>query len=468
MRAEPTIRNLTQSQTPGTARPGAATTARAPVEAPQARSPQPPPVLRAPTRPVPERIGKYEIIKEVGRGSTGCVYLSHDPYYGRDVAIKVYNIEANDDPEKARVARKMFLSEAHMVGMLQHPNILPIYDAGEEAGHYYVVTEFVHGARTLAAYCRPDNLLRVDDVVELIYKCAKALSYAHSRGVIHRDIKPSNVMLTVDSDVRIIDFGIAIVADSEISRIEGIAGSPSYMSPEQVQSLELTNRSDLYSLGAVMYELLTGYRPFRAGNLSKLLHQIVYATPPPIHTLRNDIPEALEQVVAVAMHKDPARRYKTGQDFAADLTRVHQQLRAESNKIDRHEQFAMLRRLKFFHEFSHGEIWEVLRASQWQDYVAGEEIVKEGEIDDRFYIIVEGGVAVERLGREIGRLDAGDCFGETSFVRGAKRLATIKALGHVTVMKVSSTLLEQVSAACQLRFNKVFLRSLIGRLQSPN
>ena len=416
-------------------------------------------------RPVPERIGKYEIIKEVGRGSTGCVYLSHDPYYGRDVAIKVYNIEANDDPDKARVARKMFLSEAHMVGMLQHPNILPIYDAGEEGGHYYVVTEFVHGARTLSAYCKPDNLLRIDDVVELVYKCAKALSYAHGRGVIHRDIKPSNVMLTVDSDVRIIDFGIAIVADSEISRIEGIAGSPSYMSPEQVQSLEITNRSDLYSLGAVMYELLTGYRPFRAGNLSKLLHQIVYATPPPIHTLRQDIPEELESVVATAMQKESDKRYRTGQEFAADLTRVHQRLRAEANKIDRHEQFAMLRRLKFFHDFSHAEIWEVLRASQWQAYAEGEEIVKEGEIDDRFYIIVSGSVRVERLGRSLGTLDFGECFGETSYVYGAKRLATIRAHGNVTVMKVSSTLLEQVSASCQLRFNKVFLRSLIGRLQ---
>jgi serine/threonine protein kinase len=422
-------------------------------------------VAARPAKPVPERIGKYEIIKEVGRGSTGCVYLSHDPYYGRDVAIKVYNIEANDDPDKAKVARKMFLSEAHMVGMLQHPNILPIYDAGEESGHYYVVTEFVHGARTLSAYCKPDNLLRIDDVVELVYKCAKALSYAHGRGVIHRDIKPSNVMLTVDSDVRIIDFGIAIVADSEISRIEGIAGSPSYMSPEQVQSLEITNRSDIYSLGAVMYELLTGYRPFRAGNLSKLLHQIVYATPPPIHTLRADIPEELESVVATAMQKESDKRYRTGQEFAADLTRVHQRLRAEANKIDRHEQFAMLRRLKFFHDFSHAEIWEVLRASQWQAYAEAEEIVKEGEIDDRFYIIVSGSVRVERFGRSLGTLDFGECFGETSYVYGAKRLATIRAHGNVTVMKVSSTLLEQVSASCQLRFNKVFLRSLIGRLQ---
>ncbi len=423
--------------------------------------------MAAPARGnVPERIGKYEIIKEVGRGSTGVVYLSHDPYYGRDVAIKVYNIEANDDPEKARVARKMFLSEAHMVGMLQHPNILPIFDAGEEGGHYYVVTEFVHGARTLSAYCRPDNLLRIDDVVELIYKCAKALHYSHSRGVIHRDIKPSNIMLTQDNDVRIIDFGIAIVADSEISRIEGIAGSPSYMSPEQVQSLDITPRSDVYSLGSVMYEMLTGFRPFRAGNLSKLLHQIVYATAPPIHTLRKDVPEELEQVIALSMQKDPDKRYRSGQEFAVELTRVHQKLRVQADRLDRQEQFSLLRRLKFFHDFSHAEILEVLRASQWQDYAAGDEIVKEGEMDDRFYIIVSGRAAVGRNGRQIGALEGGDCFGETSYVRGAKRTATIKADTSVTLMKVSSTLLEQVSASCQLRFNKVFLRSLISRLQS--
>ena len=417
-------------------------------------------------RKIPEKIGKYVVVNEVGRGSTGVVYLSHDAYYGRDVAIKVYNMDAGGDEDRARTARKMFLQEAHLVGMLQHPNILPIYDAGEENGHCYIVTEHVHGARTLSAYCRADNLMRVDDVVEIIYKCAKALHYAHSRGVIHRDIKPSNIMLTNDSDVRIIDFGIALVADSDISRIEGIAGSPSYMSPEQVQSYELTNRSDLYSLGAVMYEMLTGARPFRAGNLQKLLHQIVYATPPPIHTLRKDIPEELENVCAVALLKDPEKRYKNGVDFAAELTRCHQKLRQENSRIDHQEQFGVLRRLKFFHEFSHAEIWEVLRASNWQDYAAGEEIVKEGEMDDRFYIIVSGNCAVERCGKAVGGLDTGDCFGEASYVQGAKRTATIRAASDVTVLKVSSTLLEQVSASCQLRFNRVFLRSLIGRLQN--
>ncbi|MGI9219725.1 MAG: protein kinase domain-containing protein [Woeseiaceae bacterium] len=414
---------------------------------------------------VPEKIGKYVIINKIGRGSTGDVYLSHDPYYRRDVAIKVYNIEEDADADRAKVSRKMFFNEAHMVGMLQHPNIMPIYDAGEEDGKYYVVTEHIQGARTLAAYCRPDNLLRVDDVVEIIYKCAKALHYAHGRGVIHRDIKPSNVMLTIDNDVRIIDFGIAIVNDSEVSRIEGIAGSPSYMSPEQVQSEELTNRSDLYSLGAVMYELLTGFRPFRADNLSKLLHQIVYATPPPIHTYRDDLPEELENVVATTMLKEPDKRISSGASMAAELTRVYKDLRQKYDSLDNQEHFDVLRTLTFFHEFSHAEIWEVLRASDWHEYKDDDDIVREGEIDDRFYIIVTGSVIVQANGNDIGTLTSGDCFGETSYVRGAKRQASIKADGDVTILRVSSTLMEQVSSSCQLRFNKVFLRSLIKRLQ---
>ena len=294
-------------------------------------------------RDVPERIGKYVIINEVGQGSTGRVFLSHDPYYGRDVAIKLYNFENEEDEQKARVTRKMFFNEQQMMGRLQHPNILPIYDAGEENGSYYVVTEHVHGARTLAAYCRPDNLLRVDDVVEIMFKCAKGLHYAHGRGVIHRDVKPSNIMLTLDNDVRVIDFGIALIKDSDVSRIEGIAGSPSYMSPEQVQSAEITPRSDIYSLGAVMYELLTGYRPFRANSLSKLLHQIVYATPPPIHTLRNEIPEELEAVVVTALQKEPDKRYPNGLEFAGALTRLYQTLRNQYDRIDQQEQFDLLR-----------------------------------------------------------------------------------------------------------------------------
>jgi len=414
---------------------------------------------------LPEKIGKYQIIREAGRGSTGTVYLSHDPYYGRDVAIKLYRESTGDDESEARIARKMFFNEAQMVGRLQHPNILPIFDAGEENGRYYVVMEHVHGARTLAAYCRPDNLLPIDEVVRILFSAARALHYAHTRGVVHRDLKPSNIMLTVDNDVRVIDFGIAVWRDGAISSIRGVAGSPSYMSPEQVKSEELGPATDVYALGAVMYELLTGRRPFKASNLAKLLHQIVFATAPPVHSLRADVPEDLEEIVWRAMHKKPEDRYGNSLELAAALTRVHQKLRQSHNALDERERLAILRGLRFFHDFSHGEIRELLKAAEWREYSPGQDIVRQGDMDDRFYVLVAGQVDVEADERCVGQLSVGDCFGESSSVPDARRQATIRSRSQVTLLQVSSTLLETLSASCQLRFNRMFLRTLIQRLQ---
>ena len=419
---------------------------------------------------LPETIGGFAVIRQIGRGSSGAVYLARDAYNDRDVAIKLYSAATQGDDqssEQGAVERNMFLSEAHLVGMLQHPYILPIYDAGEENGRCYIVTEHVHGGRTLQAYCRPGNLLPVAKVVELILKCAKALHYAHASGVIHRDIKPSNILLTEQGDVRIIDFGIALVADAQgtpVSRVQGIAGSPSYMSPEQVQSLPLTNRSDLYSLGAVMYELLAGVRPFKADNLEKLMTQIIYATPAPIHSLRREVPEEIEKVVARALQKDPERRYKSGLDFAAELTRLHRRLRDDAPDAEQRERCEALRTLSFFHDFSHAEVAEVLSAAIWQNYAPGDEIVKEGERDDRFYILISGTCSVEHGAVETGTLESGDCFGESSYVPGLRRTATVRALDSVAVLRVSATLLEQLSAGCQLHFHRVFLRQLATRL----
>ena len=433
-----------------------------PQEAP-VRSTQTQPILSAPS-PVPERIGKYYVIHEVGRGSTGTVYLSHDPFYGRDVAIKLYHRTMGDDAE-SRNARRMFMGEAHMIGKLQHPNVVPIYDAGEEDGHRYVVTEHVHGARTLSAYCRPGSLLPVDQVLQILYKCSKALHYAHSRGGVHRDIKPSNILLTQDGDVRIVDFGIALVSDSDISRLEGVAGSPAYMSPEQVQGRPLDARSDLYSLGAVMYEMLSGQRPFRAGALGKLLRQVVQSAPEPLREIRPEVPEDLEAVVLRALEKDPELRYRSGAEFAADLTRVHQKLRAAQPALDDEERFAVLRKLRFFHDFSHAEIREVMRAGCWAECQSGEAVLRASDSDDRFYVVVSGQVRVSRNGEAVGSVATGGCFGEAAFAEGSRRDTVIEAEGPVTLLKVTATLLEQTSISCQLRFHKVFLRELIERLQ---
>jgi serine/threonine protein kinase len=255
------------------------------------------------------------------------------------------------------------------------------------------------------------------------------------------------------------------VAGSDVEAIEGVAGSPSYMSPEQVQGQPISNRSDLYSLGAVMYELLTGTRPFKAANLARLLHQIVYATPPPVHTLRADVPDELEEVLVKALQKDVEQRFRSGAEFAAALTRAHQSLRTQNTDLGQAEQFSALRLLKFFHDFSHGEIWEVLHSSTWQDYLPGENIVRQGDMDDRLYVIVSGTCQVERNTQRLGALGPGDCFGEASYLPGSPRLATVRANSVMTVLCVSSTLLEQVSASCQLHFNRVFLRGLIQRLR---
>jgi eukaryotic-like serine/threonine-protein kinase len=414
---------------------------------------------------MPAKLGKYSIIREVGRGSSGTVYLSHDPFYGRDVAIKLYNEAAADDEGEQHVTRKMFFNEAQMVGRLQHPGILPIFDAGEEDGRYYVVMEHIHGARTLAAYCRPDNLLPIDEVVKIIFAAARAMHYAHARGVVHRDIKPSNIMLTVQNEVRVIDFGIAFWRDTEVSAIRGVAGSPSYMSPEQVKAEEIGPASDLYALGAVMYELLTGRRPFKASNLARLLHKIVFATPPPIHKLRQEVPEELEEVVWQAMRKKPEDRFANGLEFAAALTRVHQTLRSTRDAIDGRERVAILRGLTFFHDFSHTEIRELIKAAEWREYSTHQDIVRQGDMDDRFYVIISGEVAVEVDGEQLGQLTTGDCFGESSVVPNARRQATIRALSPVTLLQVSSTMLETLSTSCQLRFNRMFLQTLIQRLQ---
>lgn len=416
---------------------------------------------------MPERIGKYYVVHEVGRGSTGSVYLSHDPFYGRDVAIKVYNTTSGDDAE-GRNARRMFLGEMQMIGKLQHPNIVPIYDAGEEDGSRYVVYEHIHGARTLSAYCRPGSLLPTDQVVSIVYKCAKALHYAHTRGVVHRDIKPSNILLTQDGDVRLIDFGIALVADSSVSRLEGVAGSPAYMSPEQVQGLALDARSDLYSLGAVMYEMLCGQRPFRAGSLGKLLRQVVQSAPEPLSQVRADVPSDIVQIVDRLLRKEPEQRYSSAAELAAELTRVHQKLRVAQGQLDDEERFAMLRRLRFFVDFSHAEIREVMRAGQWVECRDGESVLRPEDSDDRFYIVVSGRVRVSRGGNPAGTVDTGGCFGEAAFAEASRRDTLIEADGNATLLKVTSTLLEQASISCQLRFNKVFLRELIGRLQRGN
>jgi serine/threonine protein kinase len=415
---------------------------------------------------IPDKLGKYEVKQEIARGSMGIVYLGHDPYIDRPVALKVALADSLKDKDSGERYRKMFFNEAHTAGMLRHPNILDIFDAGVEGDTCYIVMELVPGGRTLKEYTKTENLLPIAKVVEIIFKCAKALDYAHRQGVIHRDIKPSNILLHDDLDVKIADFSIAHITRTDTTQTMpmGFVGSPRYMSPEQVQEEYITSQTDLFSLGIVMYELLTGKHPFGGESFSSLVHRVVNEDPVPLRDYRSGLPETLEKIVMHALQKDPARRYKMGLDLASDLSTAFGYLGRPQEDISIKEKFNNVKQLGFFQGFPDSEIWEIIRASVWQEYAAGEEIIIEGDIEDSFYIITDGKVSVSKAGIGLGQLGRGDCFGEMGYLNKIKRTATITAQSRVSLMKVNSTLIEQVSKDCQLRFCKVFLRVLIERL----
>ncbi|MEM6999007.1 MAG: serine/threonine-protein kinase [Pseudomonadota bacterium] len=417
---------------------------------------------------IPEKLGKYTVVEEIDRGSMGVVYLGHDPYIDRPVALKVAFLDELNDPESGERYRKMFFNEAHTAGLLTHPNVINIYDAGVDEDNCYIVMEYIEGGNTLKQHCTSESLLPINKVVEIIFKCAKALDYAHRQGVVHRDIKPSNILITPDQDVKIGDFSIAHIynADSTTTQMGGMMGSPRYMSPEQLREEHVTTQTDIYSLGVVMYELLTGRQAFPADNFSQLVNKILNDEPLQMSDHRTDLPEALNAIVANAMEKDKANRYQMGLDFAADLTKAFDNLEKPKEDISAQEKFDAVKKLEFFAGFPDAEIWEILRASTWQDYDINDDIIVEGDMDDCFYIITNGQVEVMKNEAIIRTLQQGDCFGEMGYLAKTKRTASIKSGDNTSLMKINSTVISQVSLNCQVRFLKVFLRTLIYRLSA--
>jgi len=413
-------------------------------------------------------LGKYEVRHEIARGSMGVVYLGHDPYIDRPVAIKIALDDSFNDPQTGAKLRKMFFNEAHTAGKLTHPNIIGIYDAGVDADTCYIVMEYVDGGNTLKAFTKPGKLLPVDQVIEIAYKCARALDYAHRQGVSHRDIKPSNILVGKDMDVKMCDFSIAHINKPDMTETQpsGLMGSPRYMSPEQLREEKVDSQTDIYSLGVVIYELLTGQHPFPAENFSQLVTRILNEEPLPLATHRKDLPPVLEDIVRKAICKDKNQRYRTGLDIATDLNKAFENLAKPEAEIAIEEKFNMVKQLEFFIGFPDAEIWEILNASTWKSYKKNEDIIIEGDLDDCFYIIISGKVAVKKNTKLIRTLERGDCFGEMGYLARTKRTATIIADDDTSLLKINSTVISQVSLKCQVRFLKVFLRTLIHRLSA--
>jgi serine/threonine protein kinase len=418
---------------------------------------------------VPERIGKYLIRDELGRGAGGVVYRSYDPFVRRDVAVKIARHHGDKSAPEDSEEGQAFFAEARAAGLLQHPNIVSLYDAGVEGDLFYLVMEYIDGD-TLLAHCQPEGpRLPVERVLEIVFKCANALDYSHGRGILHRDVKPSNVMLTTGGVPKLMDFSIAEINTDTASGFalsQSLLGSPLYMSPEQVRMDKLTPASDLYSLGAVMYQLLTGAPLFRAPDLRELFEQVQTRPAPRVELSRPDVPPDVCAVVANLLQKRVRDRFQSGKELAGELSRLYDALRVQERQAARRDDSHSLRRLRFFDRFSDSEIEEVLNASTLTNHAAGAVIVQEGEIENAFYIVVVGTAEVRRMGKALHRLEKGDCYGESGFRPGQRSTASVVARSQVLALKVSGTRLGQRSEGCQLRFYKTFLESMIDRLSA--
>ena len=420
-----------------------------------------------------ETIGKYPVLREIGRGATSRVYHARDPFAERDVAIKVMEFLKGADRETERMMHKSFLAEASLAGKLNHPHIVDIYDAVVEPDHSYLVMEYVPG-KTLDEHAKPHNLLPLVKVVEIIFKCIRALEYAFQHGIIHRDIKPGNILLSDAGETKVGDFGASFQQrlDDKTTQIKGV-GSPAYMSPEQLRMETLTQQTDIYSLGITMFRLLTGRLPYEAGSHVALTYAILNTVPPKPSSFRPDLPALLDEIVLKAIAKDPAKRYASWLEFGKDITRAFMNLRIDATSpapASDSERFGKLRDMAFFKDFGEVELWEVVRIATWQQIDAGTVLMRENEQGDSFYVLVEGEVEVMMLGKSVAALKPGSCFGEILYFadKVERRSTTVTARERITVVQIKSGALRVATPACQVGFNKAFMRVLVERLQQAN
>jgi serine/threonine protein kinase len=272
-----------------------------------------------------ERFGRYEILAELGRGAMGVVYRARDPKINRVVAVKTVSL-AGQPPEAEVEYRERFIREAEAAGRLSHPGIVTIYDVGEEPETRapYIVMEFVKGPSLERLLSEQGHTLPLEQALQLTLELAEALDCAHGQGVVHRDLKPANILITEDGRAKIADFGIAKLNLANLTLGGRTLGTPAYMSPEQLNGDEVDGRSDLFSLGVILYTVLTGYRPFQGNSAMTVSFKVVNKEPVPASVLDTDLPPGLDYIISRAMAKDPAQRYQRGMEMVLDIQELRE------------------------------------------------------------------------------------------------------------------------------------------------
>lgn len=419
--------------------------------------------LQAGAEPLIADIGNYKIVRMLGRGATSNVYLGVDKTSAKLVAIKKTRPECS-----IGVQHKMFAVEASLCGKLKHTNIVSLIEANNsDADNSYIIMEYVEGD-SLEKFSTPNNLLPVEVVMDIVRQAAEALNYAFQMGVIHRDVKPANIIRRVDGLVKLTDFGCALLFNSDTTQITG-AGSLSYMSPEQIKGIGLNHQSDIYSMGAVLYRLLTGHSTFKATDNYAAINQILNHPHIPIEIHRVGLSKELGRIVDRALQKNLKDRYQDWKEFLSDLYAASGVSRAE-NAVDEQTKFELMSNCTFFKDFLTVEIWEVLHASLWRTFAHNEQLIKDGEHGFSFYILLKGSVVVTKKNRMLNVIQTGDCVGENACLyKGSPiRGATVTAQGEVIALEISKERLEGFSKDTCIRMDRAFLRSLNEKLSESN
>jgi eukaryotic-like serine/threonine-protein kinase len=412
------------------------------------------------------QVGKYEVQKLLGKGATGTVYLARDTFTGREVALKTIEPEVFRDPEFGTVYRSQFLNEASLAGKLRHPHIVSILDAvvGEDSGH--IAMELVTGG-DLSTHTTPQTLLPIADVLQIGFKCCGALDYAAREGIVHRDIKPANIMVVKDTEVKIADFGAAVLKKSQVVQTAAM-GSPYYMSPEQIQGKQLSFHSDMYSLGVVLYELLAGRRPFVAENIDALMQKIIKTDAVPPSEARKELPKAIDTVVLRAMKKDPAQRYGSWVEFALDLSKAGQ-LVLPPGAIPDSDRYVALKSVPMLSALADSELWELARAGKWSRVAKAKQIVRESERGTSFFFLAKGDAKVIKGPRLLNMISSGEFFGEMAYIAGGEaRHATVEAASDLLLAEFEPAALDKMSLGAQLQLTRALVRNVSDRLALAN
>jgi serine/threonine protein kinase len=411
---------------------------------------------------LPYRLGKYELDKLIGIGATGGVYHALDTFTGREVAVKLIDESVLRDRESSETFRKQFTNEASLAGKLSHPHVVSILEASITEDSGYIVMEYVPGW-SLIRHTYHDNLLPVADVLQIIYKCCSALEYAFNQGIVHRDIKPGNIMVVSGTNVKITDFGSSVFYKEQIKQAV-TAGTPSYMSIEHIKGDSVSYLSDMYSLGIVAYELLTGRLPFEADTLIELLYDISIKMVEPPSMRRSGIPAELDKIILKMIARNPEDRYPTWAALEADIDKLSRLCVSEQDIADS-EKFGMLRAMDSLSLFPDPEIWELAHASKWRKLLAGAIALREDEPGQSMFILVSGTMRVTKQGRLLNTVKGGEFFGEMAYIqRGSNRQATLETTSDATIAEFTFEALEKLSVGCELRFVKSLLDTMTSRL----